>query len=190
MTTKSSGPVVVYSFDYYGLVGGQAVVATHNASTRIRKQTMFARIGVIDRRLKRMFWWVGVGVGRNYRSFLIWPVVLAVIASSGLLQETHYSLQTFSLTWLGNYFLPCWILSSYNSFWVDFLCTPFIHRLAYLSVLKFRFKIRLESDTSLQKVNPLPDKIHLQRCNLPYCITTVCHFFHFPVLYPSAVRVY
>ncbi len=48
---------------------------------------MFARIAVIDRRLKRMFWWLGTVVGRHYRLFLILPVILSVIASTGLLQE-------------------------------------------------------------------------------------------------------
>jgi len=50
-------------------------------------QDMFARIAVIDRRLKRLFWWLGTVVGQHYRVFLILPVILSVIASTGLLQE-------------------------------------------------------------------------------------------------------
>jgi hypothetical protein len=58
---------------------------------------MFARIAVIDRRLKRMFWWLGTVVGQHYRLFLILPVILSVIASTGLLQELMQLLYSYIL---------------------------------------------------------------------------------------------
>jgi hypothetical protein len=66
---------------------------------------MFARIAVIDRRLKRMFWWLGTVVGRHYRLFLILPVILSVIASTGLLQELMQLLFFFSA-------FGCYLLST------------------------------------------------------------------------------
>jgi hypothetical protein len=65
---------------------------------------MFARIAVIDRRLKRMFWWLGTVVGRHYRLFLILPVILSVIASTGLLQEIMQLI--FFLSTSGCYLFP------------------------------------------------------------------------------------